>query len=80
MGEILARLTPDQLKACQLSLKLIDDKAMELGLVKRGHQHLWNELATRHGVVGKKIEIDYTTGLIMERAEVEKPKEEQPDG
>jgi hypothetical protein len=79
MGEILARLTSDQLTACQLSLKLIDDKAMELGVLKRGYQHLWNELATRHGVAGKKIEIDYTTGLIMERAEVEIPKE-NPDG
>ncbi len=69
MGEILARLSPDQLMACQMSLKLIDDKTFELGLIKRGHQHLWNNLAAQYGVKDKKIELDYTTGLIMERPE-----------
>jgi hypothetical protein len=88
MGDILARLSPGQLKACQLSLKLIDDKILELGLIKRGHKHLWNELAAQYGIADKKLELDYTTGLIMERTQPEKvdgketPKEikEENDG
>jgi len=73
MGDILARLGPDELKACQLALQLIDNKSLELGLIKRGHQHLWNSLAVKYGVSDKKIELDYATGLIMERPELKRP-------
>lgn len=70
MGDVLLRLNRAELDACRSALKLINDKAFELSYLKRGHQHLWNELAEKHGLVGKKIEIDYETGLVMETDEV----------
>lgn len=81
MGDILARLKPDELKACQLAVKLIEDKILELGVLKRGHKHLCNELMMRHGVAGRIIEMDYETGLIMERPqEKEEQETEVQDG
>ena len=77
MGEFLVKLQPVELQACRNSLKIIRDKAEDFGLLKRGHQHLWNDLADKYNIVGKKIEIDYETGLVMERSE---PDEVKTDG
>ena len=67
MGKFLVKLSPAELQACRAALKVINEKTQELGLVKRGHQHLWNDLAEKYSFVGKKIEIDYETGLVMEK-------------
>ena len=67
MGEFLVKLEPAELQACRVALKVISEKTQELGLIKRGHQHLWNDLAEKYHIVGKKIEIDYETGLVMEK-------------
>ena len=86
MGEFLVKLHPDDLKACQMSLQAMDTRALELGLIKRGYQHLWNEFSQKYGLVGKKIDFDYATGLVMEKTEpVERPLdvkvfEEDQDG
>lgn len=75
MGDkILLKLTPGELMACQLSLKLIEQRTFELGLIKRGHQHLWNELAKRYGIADKKLRLDYETGIILEMPEPKKLK------
>ncbi len=70
MGEqTIAVLSSDQLLACTLSLDLINSKTLELAMLKRGHQHLWNELARKYGVDKKtKIQIDYKTGVITAEA------------
>lgn len=65
MGEIIKKLHPDELKACQMSLELINKLAFELGIVKRGHQHLWNELGEKHGFhPDEKLVVDYQSGYI----------------
>jgi hypothetical protein len=65
MGEFLVKLLPAELQGCRAALSIIKEKTLELGLIKRGHQHLWNDLAVKYDIVGKKIEIDYDTGLVM---------------
>ncbi len=70
MGEFLVKLMPEELQDCNRALQSIRQKTLELGLIKRGHQHLWNEIAEKYNLVGKKIEVDYETGLVMERTEV----------
>jgi hypothetical protein len=55
-------------------LQVIREKTTELGLIKRGHQHLWNDIATKYDLVGKKIEIDYETGLVMEKLATDEVK------
>jgi hypothetical protein len=64
MGDIVGRLTPEQVMACRMSVEMINRLAFELGIAKRGHQHLWNELAIQYGFTGKKIQCDYETGTI----------------
>jgi len=78
MGEkTIAVLSPDQLLACNMSLNLINDKAFELGLVRRGHQHLLNEMARIYGVDKKvKMTFDYKTGVIT--AEDPEPPSDPP--
>jgi hypothetical protein len=75
MGEFLLKLMPEELQACRVALTVIKEKTTELGLIKRGHQHLWNDIAEKYGIVGKKIEVDYDTGLV-----IEKPGEVKTDG
>ena len=70
MGEFLVKLMPEELQDCRAALTIIKRKTLELGLIKRGHQHLWNSIAQKYEIMGKKIEIDYETGLVMERTEV----------
>ena len=64
MGEVVGKLTADQLMACRMGLDLISRLSFDLGMAKRGHQHLWNELADQYGFAGKKIQLDYETGAI----------------
>ena len=84
MGEFLVKLQPAELQACRAALNVINQKTQELGLIKRGHQHLWNDLAEKYDMVGKKIEIDYETGLVMEKEEDDvypcEPVEVKTDG
>ena len=67
MGEFLVKLMPEELQACRSALNMINDKKLELGLIKRGHQHLFNDLAHKYNMVGKKIELDYETGLVIDK-------------
>ncbi len=77
MGEkTIAVLSSDQLLACNMSLDPMNTKTLELGMLKRGHQHLWNELARMYVVDKKaKITLDYKTGVIT----AEDP-EPEPEG
>ncbi len=66
MGEqTVVVISPDELAACNKALDLINTKTLELGLLKRGHKHLWNELARKYGVDKKaQIILDYKTGVM----------------
>ncbi len=75
MGEFLVKLMPEELQGCRAALSMINGKTLELGLMKRGHQHLWNDIARKYDLVGKKIEINYETGLVTEKTE---PLQERP--
>ncbi len=75
MGEFLVKLMPEELQGCRAGLNTINQKTLELGLLKRGHQHFWNDIAKKYDLVGKKIEINYETGLVIEKLD---PSREEP--
>jgi hypothetical protein len=63
MGDIVGVIPPEHLAALKESMALMNRLSLELGLVKRGHQHLWNEIGKQYQVEGK-IEVNYDTGVI----------------
>jgi hypothetical protein len=68
MGEFLVQLMPEELQGCRVAVDIIKEKTLELGLLKRGHQHLWNDIAKKYDLVGKKIEVNYETGSVTEKS------------
>ena len=65
MEETIKKLKPEELKACQMALELINKSAFELSMVKRAHQHLWNEIGQAHGLQpNDKIILDYQSGYV----------------
>jgi hypothetical protein len=64
MGDDLIKLTRDELGACKAAWELIQRMTFELGMFKRGHQHLWNDIGAKYAVTGKRMELDYETGLL----------------
>ena len=65
MGDVIKKLDPGELKACQMALDLINRLAFDLGMAKRAHQHLWNEIGANHGLqLDDKVVIDYQSGYV----------------
>lgn len=65
MGENIKKLKSEELKACQMALDLINRLAFDLGMAKRAHQHLWNEIGANHGLQpDDKVVIDYRSGYV----------------
>jgi hypothetical protein len=65
MGADFIKLTHDELLACKAAWDLIEKMTFELGMLKRGHQHLWNDIGVKYELTGKRMELDYETGLLM---------------
>ena len=72
MGDVIKKLKPEELKACQMALDLINRLAFDLGMAKRAHQHLWNEIGAANGLKPHdKVIIDYQSGYVTVKEEEE---------
>ena len=62
-----------ELAALRAAMQETEQAQVRLGLIKRGYQHLWNEIAHKYGVSGR-MSINYKTGEMTDgRCDAELP-------
>lgn len=61
--EEIGKFSEEELKALWRSIEQVRSTEFQLGLLKRGYQHLINELAGAKGITDK-VRVDFKTGSI----------------